>query len=123
MFKKSLLLLVLVAFSCSKTDVFDEGKQIIISPVAKCENGFAGEYPCKDYDLLAHFSLEELGVANGSGNDCWGWTDPETDKEYALMGTSEGVVFIDITNPQESVILGTLKTKTENSIWHKVLIF
>jgi choice-of-anchor B domain-containing protein len=123
MFKKSLLLLVLVAFSCSKTDVFDEGKQIIISPVAKCENGFAGEYPCKDYDLLAHFSLEELGVANGSGNDCWGWTDPETDKEYALMGTSEGVVFIDITNPQESVILGTLKTKTENSIWRDVKVF
>lgn len=123
MFKKSLLLLVLIIFSCSKTDVFEEGRQIIITPASKCENGFAGQYPCNDYDLLAHFSLEELGVTNGSGNDCWGWTDPRTGKEYALMGTNEGVVFIDITFPQEAVILGTLKTRTENSVWRDVKVF
>lgn len=125
MFKKSFFLLMLIAFSCSKTDVIDEGPQIIITPASKCENGFAGQYPCNDYDLLVHFSLEQLGLTSedASGNDCWGWTDQQTGKEYALMGTSEGVVFIDVTVPQESVILGTLKTRTENSIWRDVKVF
>ena len=116
---------MLIAFSCSKTDVIDEGPQIIITPALKCENGFAGQYPCNDYDLLAHFSLEQLGLTSedASGNDCWGWTDLRTGKEYALMGTNESVVFIDVTNPQESVILGTLKARTENSVWRDIKTF
>ena len=120
-----LVVILFSAFSCSKDNVFEESKQIIISPEVKCINGFAGQYPCKDYDLLAHFSLEEFGLSspNPSGNDCWGWTDPNTGKEYALIGTSEGVTFIDITVPQESLILGTLKTKTVNSIWRDVKVF
>ncbi|MFK8061268.1 MAG: choice-of-anchor B family protein [Polaribacter sp.] len=122
MFKKSLLLLVLILISCSKNDVFDTGNQIIIEPIAKCENGFAGEYPCNDYDLLTHFSLEEIGDANTIGNDCWGWVDPLNGDEYALMCTNQGVTFINITNPKEAVILGTLKTRTVNSQWRDVKV-
>lgn len=124
MFKKGIILLVIIIFSCSKTDVFDEGKQVIIAPSAKCTNGFAGQFPCNDYDLLAHFSLEDLGVTDpdGSVNDCWGWTDSDSGKEYALVGTSEGVTFIDISVPQESKVLGTLNTRTENSVWRDIKV-
>ncbi|MDC1236088.1 hypothetical protein N8Z50_02690, partial [Flavobacteriaceae bacterium] len=45
-----------------------------------CENGMAGMYPCSGYDLLARISLEDFDST--SGNDNWGWTDPETEKEY-----------------------------------------
>jgi len=31
-------------------------------------------------------------------NDNWGWTDPETGREYALVGRNEGTSFIDITD-------------------------
>ena len=34
-----------------------------------------------------------------SGNDCWGWTDPLTGKEYALMGLDNGTGIIDISDP------------------------
>ena len=51
-----------------------------------CENGFADIYACGGYDLMSHLSLQDLtpeGVNNGgiSGNDSWGWTDPNTNKE------------------------------------------
>ena len=122
MIKKSLLLLVLVILSCTKNDVVDRDNQVIINPIAKCENGFAGDYPCNDYDLLTHISLEEIGDENTEGNDCWGWVDPLTNKEYALMGTNQGVTFIDISNPAKAIILGTIKTRTVNSSWRDVKV-
>ncbi len=33
-----------------------------------CENGFAGMYPCNDYDLMSHMPLSVFG-ATGNGND------------------------------------------------------
>ena len=88
-----------------------------------CENGFAGDYPCKDYDLISHISNFTLGSFGTEGNDSWGWTDPETQKEYALMGIDSGIVFIDISNPITPVILGTLKTSTVKSSWRDVKVY
>ena len=48
-----------------------------------------------------------------SGNDNWGWTDPETGKEYVLCGLDDGTAFIDISNPEEPFFLGKLLTATE----------
>ncbi|MCI2229405.1 choice-of-anchor B family protein [Polaribacter sp. MSW13] len=112
MVKNSFLLIFIFLFSCTKKDVFDAKKQFIINPIAKCENGFAGEYPCNDYDLLTHISLEDMSGENTTGSDCWGWVNPLTDNEYALMCTNKGVTFVDITDPANAVILGTLKTRT-----------
>lgn len=123
MLKKMFLIIFVLAISCSKDGIFipSEGSVVLI-PLEKCENGFAGEYPCNDYDLLDYISLEELGGVDTEGNDCWGWTDPLDNKEYALMGTNKGITFIDITNPTDVVILGTLPTRTVNSPWRDVKV-
>ena len=39
------------------------------------------------------------------------------------MGTNKGTVFIDITDPANAVILGTLTTQTVNSSWRDVKVF
>ncbi len=123
MIQKSFLILTLsLALSCTKNNVFESEPQIIINPIAKCENGFAGEYPCNDYDLLTHITLEDIGDADTKGNDCWGWVDPITKREYAIMCTNQGTTFIDITDPANAVILGTLKTRTVNSPWRDVKV-
>ncbi|PQJ76719.1 choice-of-anchor B family protein [Polaribacter glomeratus] len=88
-----------------------------------CVNGFAGQYPCKDYDLQSHISIFTIGSFGAEGNDSWGWVDPETQKEYALMGTTKGMTFIDISNPVAPIILGTLKTSTVNSPWRDVKVY
>jgi choice-of-anchor B domain-containing protein len=75
----------------------------------ECEGGSAGPYPCEGVDLESFVPLPLMGV--GSGNDIWGWEDPETGREYALMGTATGTGFIDVTDPKDPVVLGNLPTR------------
>ncbi len=63
-----------------------------------CQDGTAGPYRCKNVDLLSNLPLAEIGGGT-IGNDIWGWTDPRTNREYALMGRTNGTAFVDITNP------------------------
>lgn len=86
-----------------------------------CENGFAGIYPCENVDLLAFMPLSTIG--GGSGNDIWGWTDPLTGKEYALMGRSSGTSFVDISDPVNPVYIGNLPTHTSNSSWRDIKVY
>jgi choice-of-anchor B domain-containing protein len=75
----------------------------------ECEGGMAGPYPCENVDLESFVSLPEMGGA--TGNDVWGWTDPQTGREYALMGTSTSTGFVDVTDPQNPVVVGFLPTR------------
>ncbi len=80
-----------------------------------CVDGHAGVWPCRNIDLAAFVPLAQIG--GGSGNDIWGWTDPITGSEYALMGRSNGTAFVDITVPESPVYVGNLRTHSVNSDW------
>ena len=88
---------------------------------APCENGMAGIYPCQGYDLLSRVTLEEFN--SGSGNDNWGWTDPETGIEYVLNGLNDGVGFVSIEDPEYPLFLGKLPTATNPSDWRDVKVY
>ncbi|MEC8257035.1 MAG: choice-of-anchor B family protein, partial [Bacteroidota bacterium] len=92
-----------------------------------CENGFAGVYPCDGFDLIGYLSLEELSIGavsgNLSGNDSWGWTDPEDGKEYALVGLSSHTAFVDISDPDNLRLVGVLPTATVNSSWRDIKVY
>ena len=92
-----------------------------IMPLSLCENGMAGNYPCNDYDLMAFLSLNEMSAAEA--NDSWGWTDPSTKKEYAIIGLDNGTAFVDITDTENIKYLGKLPTATVNSIWRDVKVY
>ena len=84
-----------------------------------CVNGFAGIYPCKNVDLLSLLPLAEMGanaasagVAAGKGSDIWGWTDPQTGREYALMVLSNGASFVDVTDPTSPRFLGFMPSES-----------
>lgn len=94
-----------------------------LAPLSPCINGFAGIYPCNDYDLMAHISNAELGGVGAEGNDSWGWTDSTTGKEYALVGTTTGSAFVDISNPLNPILLGTLPTASINSLWRDIKVY
>lgn len=38
----------------------------------------------------------------------WGWTDPSNGKDYAIVGGTEGTVFVDISNPKDATVVGML---------------
>jgi choice-of-anchor B domain-containing protein len=96
--------------------------QNILGAETPCVNGRAGEYPCKNVDLLSYVSLPSLG-SNGDGNDIWGWTDPQDGKEYAIVGTETGTSFVDVTNPTSPVVLGFLPTHTVGSLWRDIKVY
>lgn len=86
-----------------------------------CQGGMATAFPCKDVDLLAYVPKTALGgFSNTTMNDIWGWTDPETGREYALVGMSNGTSFVDVTNPAAPVYLGRLPTASSNSLWRDI---
>ncbi len=87
-----------------------------------CVNGFAGEYPCSQVDLLSFIPLSQLGGGENT-NDIWGWVSPQTGREYAVVGCSNGTAFVDISNPVLPVFLGLLPTHTVNSLWRDVEVF
>ena len=108
--KKTLLTL---AFSLTST--------IALLAQTPCTGGNAGPYPCNGYDLQSQFDLNVLNA--GAGNDSWGWTDPTNGDEYAIVGLSNGTVFIDITNPTNPTYLGKLPTHTSNSTWRDIKVY
>jgi len=84
-------------------------------PFASCENGFVLDlYPCSNVGLYSRVTLDEMNGVRG--NDIWGWTDPESSKEYALVGLTDGVSFVDVTNPAEPVFIGKLEESTASPI-------
>ena len=92
------------------------------TPFTVCdESGMASIYPCHKIDLMSQVPLTDMGgTANTTGNDIWGWTDPQTQKEYALMGMSNGTAFVDVSDPKNPQYLGLLPTASFNSIWRDI---
>ena len=92
-----------------------------------CIEGYAGIYPCNGYDLIGYLSLEQLSngenIGNISGNDSWGWTDPLNGKEYAIVGLSSHTAFVDMTDPDNLLLIGTLPTSTVNSSWRDIKVY
>ncbi|MDH3296795.1 MAG: choice-of-anchor B family protein [Gemmatimonadota bacterium] len=74
-----------------------------------CSEGEAGGFGCKDVDVLSFLPLQAIGAGRGvTTNDVWGWTDPETGHEYALVGMTDATSFIDVTDAVNPVYVGKL---------------
>lgn len=87
----------------------------------ECEDGLAQDwYPCKNMSLVSVVGLSAMeGFPCSWDKDCfndvWGWTDPVTGVEYALLGRVDGTAFVDLSVPAEPVFLGMLP-KTRGSL-------
>lgn len=69
-----------------------------------CNNGEADGYPCNSVDLYAHVDISQL--SGDELSDIWAWTDPETGKEYAILGLISGVDIVDVTDPSNPIVVG-----------------
>jgi choice-of-anchor B domain-containing protein len=91
-----------------------------------CTNGMAGIFPCSNVDLMSYLPLRDIGGtrSNSAANDIWGWTDPLTGKEYAIVGRVFGTSFVDISNPSAPVYLGELPTHGAfGSSWRDMKVY
>jgi choice-of-anchor B domain-containing protein len=91
-----------------------------------CANSRAADFECSNVELLSYVSSDDLGAGRGMMiNDIWGWTDPQTGKEWALVGRMDGTSFVDISNPEKPIVAGNLPlTKGANpNLWRDVKVY
>jgi choice-of-anchor B domain-containing protein len=89
--------------------------------VTSCKGGKAAGFPCKGIDLVAQVPADQIGGARVA--DVWGWVDPETNAEYAILGSTHGIQFLDVTDPTKPIYLGELLGKAETAlIWMEMEI-
>ncbi|GAB4201994.1 MAG: hypothetical protein Tsb002_38700 [Wenzhouxiangellaceae bacterium] len=95
----------------------------VLAGSSACIDGFADIFPCSNVDLLAHIPLSDIG--NGSGSDSWGWVDPMDGTEYAIVGRSSGVAFLDLSDPTNVVYLGNLPrpASASSSTWSDIKVY
>jgi len=110
MFKNlaSLLVICSLFISCGLSG--SEPEEDISDAPFPCEDGIASGFNCENVDLFAQVSIYDLsGDSNRVFlNDIWGWTDPQTQKEYALVGLTNGTSFVDISDPENPVVVARL---------------
>jgi len=91
-----------------------------------CSEGEATAFSCSDYDLVSFLPVADMGVPRGVNvNDIWGWVDPDTGHEYALVGRKDGTSFVDVTDPLQPRYLGQL-WRTEGSplaSWRDIKVY
>ncbi len=91
-----------------------------------CEDGQAQEFTCTDVDIVSFLPVQEIGGTRGvEVNDVWGWTDPETGTEWALVGRYDGTAFIDLGDPAHPVYAGNLPL-TEGArpnVWRDIKVY
>lgn len=86
-----------------------------------CQDGTAQNFPCESIDLASSLTPGQLG--GNSGKDIWGWTDPETNKEYVIIALDNGTAFVDISDPSNPAFLGRIETTTFSTTWRDVKVY
>ena len=89
--------------------------------LTECQNGSAEGFACDSIDLYQNMSLSAMNATYA--NDIWGWTDPQTGNEYALVGLSDGTAFVDISDPNAPVNLGKMPSATGSSLWRDIKVY
>lgn len=95
------------------------------APAAKCTDGAIGAFTCSSIELVAHMPVSALGGERGVWvNDVWGWTDPATNRDYALVARRDGSSFVDVTNPSAPRLVGNLPRTAgaPPSVWRDIKV-
>ena len=89
----------------------------------RCSDGIAAGHACSDVDILS--LVHYTDIANGTTlNDVWGWTDPLNGREYALVGRSNGVALVDISDGLNPVYVGFLPSHNgRQSLWRDMKVY
>ena len=91
-----------------------------------CAENDAAGYECDNVDIISFLPIKDMGGGRGARlNDVWGWTDPETDREIAIVGRTDGTAFVDVTDPYNPAMLGNLpKTPgSRSSVWRDMKVY
>ncbi len=104
----------------------EEGMEPLVGTPVDCATGEAAGFDCGSVDLVSFVPNRDLGAGRGIRlNDIWGWTDPETGHEYALVGRMDATIFVDVTDPANPVYVGQLPLTEGASVnvWRDIKVY
>jgi len=103
-----------------------EGVPAMTGSKVDCAGNKVGVFDCSGVDLLGFLPVSAISSTRGTQlNDIWGWTDPGTGREYALVGRFDGTSFVDISDPSNPVWVGDLPRTTgaNASAWRDIKVY
>lgn len=80
----------------------------------------APDFEALDIELLSWLPINTFGLGSAGAADIWGYTSP-SGREYALITLSNGLSFVDITNPGNAQIVQSFSGPS--SLWHDVKVY
>ena len=92
---------------------------------ARCVDGRARDFPCSHIDLVSQLAKPEIKAVEGFVTDIWGWTDPVTRTEWAVVGHSGGTSFVSLKDPEFPFFAGILPLTAGATIstWRDIKVY
>jgi choice-of-anchor B domain-containing protein len=78
-----------------------------------------GTFESENVTLHSWLDLSDFGNPS-NGSDCWGYTSP-SGREYALMGLYDKMSVVEITNPNNPTIVGSISHS--GSLWADIKVY
>jgi choice-of-anchor B domain-containing protein len=88
---------------------------------SNCDNGSAAGFACENISLLSHLALSDFPSSPNAGNDIWGHIDLNTGKEYAIIGLSNAISVVDVSEPESPVIVGSIRGQATS--WRDIKVW
>ena len=88
---------------------------------ASCVQGFAGQFPCRNVDFQAQIALNEFSSRPVSAANVWGFVDLNDNREYAVIGLSNGTAVVEVTDPANPREVATIAGNP--SSWREIKIY
>jgi len=79
-----------------------------------------GQFAKSNIEMYAHLDLAAFGAGTENGNDIWGYVSP-SGREYAVVGLSNQVAFVEVTDPRHPDIVATIPHT--NNLWGGVKVY
>jgi choice-of-anchor B domain-containing protein len=103
-----------------------ESLEAVTGSEVACAGGEASMWSCEQVDLVSFLPVSAIGGGRGIRlNDVWGWTDPETAREYALVGRIDGLSIVDISSASAPVYVGDLPMTpgSSSAAWRDMKVY
>ena len=88
---------------------------------ANCVQGQAGQFPCRNLDFQAQIPLARFSSRPTSAANVWGFVDLNDNREYAVIGLSNGTAVVEVTDPANPREVATITGRT--SSWREVKVY
>ncbi|MGB2427314.1 MAG: choice-of-anchor B family protein [Alteromonas sp.] len=86
-----------------------------------CEAGNSAGFACNGVSLLGRVPLSAMPTSSSSANDIWGHVDLNTMDEYAIIGLRRGIAVINVTDPENPEVVGSVSG--QSTTWRDIKVY